>query len=148
MRNSEILRAKQESMKLIDGVSCFLIERENGVKAKQSVRTIPLHSAVIEAGLLAYVESLRDGSKLSASLNGNGSSIRTSSSANSASAPFPAIIATIRSSTAAMAVGTALITSRPNPRTHSSAATPNWRAPIWFPLNALIIQGLIELHRY
>ena len=32
--------------------------------------------------------------------------------------------------------------------TPSSAATPNWRGPIWFPVNYLVIEALRRYARY
>jgi integrase len=70
-RNSELLRARKESIREIDGLWCIVIERKNGVKTRQSVRTIPLHSAILGALFLDYVGSLPNGAKLFPSLNGN-----------------------------------------------------------------------------
>jgi integrase len=72
MRNSEILRGKKESIRQIDGVWCFVVQ---GVtKTNQSVRTIPLHSAICD-GFRAYVEILPAGSKLFPAINGNSSKL-------------------------------------------------------------------------
>jgi integrase len=73
MRNSEILRATKESIREIDGVWCFIVQGET--KSKQSVRTIPLHSAVIAEGFLDYVAGLPERSKLFPGINGNSSKL-------------------------------------------------------------------------
>jgi integrase len=45
-------------------VWCFCVLKKYGLKTANSERTIPLHPIVIEAGFLAYVASLPEGSLL------------------------------------------------------------------------------------
>jgi integrase len=64
LRDSEIMRAHKDSIRLINGVWCFCVLKKYGLKTKNSERNYPLHSAIIAQGFLDYVESLPDGSRL------------------------------------------------------------------------------------
>jgi integrase len=63
-RDSELTRAHTDSVRQIEGVWCFCVLKKYGLKTANSERTIPLHPVVIEAGFLAYVASLPEGSVL------------------------------------------------------------------------------------
>jgi integrase len=65
-RTSEIADAHSRDVVCEDGVWLLKIQRKNRtkdqrVKTDQSIRKMPLHSAVLDAGFLAYVESVGDG---------------------------------------------------------------------------------------
>ena len=40
------------------------------------------------------------------------------------------------------------ITSLPNPRETLFGGNSNWRGPVWFPLNFLLIESLQRVHHY
>ena len=64
LRDSEIMRAHKDSIREVNGVWCFCVLKKYGLKAKNSERNYPLHSAIIAEGFLDYVASLPDGSRL------------------------------------------------------------------------------------
>jgi integrase len=61
-RVAEICQLRREDVVERDGISCLCVTHEAGsLKTRSSERVIPLHPAVIEAGFLAFVSSVRPG---------------------------------------------------------------------------------------
>jgi integrase len=67
MRDAEFAEAYTRDIRQIDGVWCLVIDREHRlldnetIKNDESIRKVPLHRAVLEAGFLEYVRDLPDG---------------------------------------------------------------------------------------
>jgi site-specific recombinase XerC len=67
MRDAEFAEAYTRDIRLIDGVWCLVIDREHRlldnetIKNDESIRKVPLHRAVLDAGFLKYVSDLPDG---------------------------------------------------------------------------------------
>ena len=63
MRIKEITQLHKKDMVLKDGVYCFSINTDDGktTKTKNSIRFVPIHSKLIELGLLDYVNGKRSG---------------------------------------------------------------------------------------
>lgn len=67
MRGHEFAEADTRDIKQIDGIWCLLVDYDyrtqdnETLKTDESIRKIPLHSAVLGAGFLAYVNSLPPG---------------------------------------------------------------------------------------
>lgn len=63
MRIKEITQLHKKDMILKDGVYCFSINTDDGktTKTKNSIRFVPIHSKLIELGLLDYVNGKRSG---------------------------------------------------------------------------------------
>ncbi len=57
-------------------------------------------------------------------------------------------IATIRTSSRSTAWSTAWTTNRENLRTGLFGGNSNWRGPIWFPVNYLLVESLQKFHHY
>ena len=72
----------------------------------------------------------------------------TSFSPRTASGPCRSFIATIRLFCPSTAKCIASITSRPSPRTGLFGGNSNWRGPVWFPVNYLLIESLQKFHHY
>lgn len=61
-RVSELCQLRREDILQIDGIWCMQMNPEAGsLKTSSSERVIPLHPALIDAGFLAFVESVRSG---------------------------------------------------------------------------------------
>ena len=63
MRIKEITQLHKEDIVLKDGIYCFNINTNDGktTKTKNSIRFVPIHSKLIELGLLEYVNSKKNG---------------------------------------------------------------------------------------
>ena len=63
MRIKEITQLHKEDIVLKDGIYCFSINTNDGktTKTKNSIRFVPIHSKLIELGLLDYVNSKKNG---------------------------------------------------------------------------------------
>jgi site-specific recombinase, phage integrase family len=63
MRIKEITQLHKEDIALKDGIYCFNINTNDGktTKTKNSIRFVPIHSKLIELGLLEYVNSKKNG---------------------------------------------------------------------------------------
>lgn len=63
MRIKEITQLHKEDIALKDGIYCFNINTNDGktTKTKNSIRFVPIHSKLIDLGLLEYVNSKKSG---------------------------------------------------------------------------------------
>ena len=63
MRIKEITQLHKEDIVLKDGIYCFNINTNDGktTKTKNSIRFVPIHSKLIDLGLLEYVNSKKSG---------------------------------------------------------------------------------------
>lgn len=63
MRIKEITQLHKEDITLKDGIYCFNINTNDGktTKTKNSIRFVPIHSKLIDLGLLEYVNSKKSG---------------------------------------------------------------------------------------
>lgn len=63
MRIKEITQLHKEDITLKDGIYCFNINTNDGktTKTKNSIRFVPIHSKLIDLGLLEYVNSKKNG---------------------------------------------------------------------------------------
>ena len=63
MRIKEITQLHKEDIALKDGIYCFNINTNDGktTKTKNSIRFVPIHSKLIDLGLLEYVNSKKNG---------------------------------------------------------------------------------------
>ncbi|WP_462113279.1 site-specific integrase [Campylobacter concisus] len=63
MRIKEITQLHKEDIILKDGIYCFNINTNDGktTKTKNSIRFVPIHSKLIDLGLLEYVNSKKNG---------------------------------------------------------------------------------------
>ncbi|WP_103635938.1 site-specific integrase [Campylobacter concisus] len=63
MRIKEITQLHKEDIVLKDGIYCFNINTNDGktTKTKNSIRFVPIHSKLIDLGLLEYVNSKKNG---------------------------------------------------------------------------------------
>ena len=63
MRIKEITQLHKEDIALKDGIYCFNINTNDGktTKTKNSIRFVPIHSKLIDIGLLEYVNSKKNG---------------------------------------------------------------------------------------
>lgn len=62
-RVSEVCQLRAEDIVLIEGIWCMTFDPEAGpLKTRSSERAVPLHPALIESGLLQYVEKIKSGS--------------------------------------------------------------------------------------
>ena len=63
MRIKEITQLHKKDIVLRDGIYCFSINTNDGktTKTKNSIRFVPIHSKLIELGLLDYVNSKKNG---------------------------------------------------------------------------------------
>lgn len=63
MRIKEITQLHKKDIVLKDGIYCFSINTNDGktTKTKNSIRFVPIHSKLIELGLLDYVNSKKNG---------------------------------------------------------------------------------------
>ncbi|WP_107850274.1 site-specific integrase [Campylobacter concisus] len=63
MRIKEITQLHKEDIVLKDGIYCFNINTNDGktTKTKNSIRFVPIHSKLIDLGLLKYVNSKKSG---------------------------------------------------------------------------------------
>ena len=63
MRIKEITQLHKEDIVLKDGIYCFNINTNDGktTKTKNSIRFVPIHSKLIDIGLLEYVNSKKSG---------------------------------------------------------------------------------------
>ena len=75
-------------------------------------------------------------------------STRTSSSGLTGSARSRAVTSSSPSCSTGAARSTTSTTCPPSPTPGCSAGNSNWRGPVWFPMNLVILRGLIQLHRY
>ena len=77
-----------------------------------------------------------------------GCSTRASSSRPTGSAPSPCTTATIRTCSPSTAGSTASTTSPRSRRTDLFGGNSNWRGPIWFPINYLLIEALQKFDHF
>ncbi len=61
LRPGEVVQLRLDCFEVVDGVLCLVVEPEEGgtLKTEASKRLIPVHSHLVELGLLKYVEELR-----------------------------------------------------------------------------------------
>ena len=66
MRLNEICQLYLDDIVMEEGIPCIRIrpdkERQQKVKNKSSIRTIPIHSTILRLGFIGYCQSIRDGS--------------------------------------------------------------------------------------
>ena len=75
-------------------------------------------------------------------------STRRSSSARTASARSRAATSTTRTSSTGTASTTRSATCPAESDTGMFGGNSNWRGPVWFPMNLVILRALLQLHRY
>ena len=65
-RVSEVAALRPFDVKTIDGIVAFSVTPEAGrhVKSAHSIRSVPIHPAVLDAGFMAFVESRKDADRL------------------------------------------------------------------------------------
>ena len=77
-----------------------------------------------------------------------GCSTRSGSSARTASARSPAGTSTTRTSSTSKGVAYAVQYEPAESTTGMFGGNSNWRGPVWFPINLLIIRALLQHYRY
>ncbi len=125
------------------------LQAAHAVVHREPARASPQHveTQTTADGKVRRFLSLVDRDRLRRSPAGT-CSTRASSSRRTASARSRASTASIRTSSTSTGRSTGSTTSRPSPRPSLFGGNSNWRGPVWFPVNFLIIESLQKFHYY